>query len=178
MPGKNPAEAVREYIQPLQRSLSCLSKHVLRPSGYDPDLLHVVTLSETSAAVLTGSNELLHFSFLQQFSVVRSRTSSTYHIRTRSYFYSLEDRNNQEIIAFHWHPEETEDITFPHLHICAAAGHRIRQEILDIHFRTDRLAFEEFCQLMIAEFAVIPEREEFSAILNHNLKLFKDHRSW
>lgn len=177
MPGKNPAEAIKEYIEPLQQSLSCFTKQILRPSGYGPDQLHIVTISETTVKVRTQRNEILHFAISQGYSIVK-RLLIGYKIQTRSYAYTLENEEHREILAYHWHPEETPAIPFPHLHICSGAGDRVRQEILDIHFKTNRFAFEEFCQLMIKEFKIIPHRSDTDKVLAENLKKFQAHKSW
>jgi hypothetical protein len=65
VPGKNPAEAIREYIEPLQRSLSCLTKSVLRPSAYEPDIISTVTFFDPSSELSTRADESLHLSFIQ-----------------------------------------------------------------------------------------------------------------
>jgi hypothetical protein len=120
----------------------------------------------------------LHLSFIQTFSIVKPILLGRFKVRTRSYIYSLEDEAHAEILAFHWHPDTTLEITFPHLHICQGAGERIRQEIRDIHFPTGRIAFEEFGELLLKEFNVVPERRDADVILRHNLKRFKAHRTW
>lgn len=177
MPGKNPAEAIRAYIEPLQRSLSCFTKQVLRPSSYELNELAIVTISETTVRVRTRRDEVLHFALSQGYSIVK-KLMIGHKIQTRSYFYTLENEEHREILAYHWHPEETPAVPYPHLHICSQAGDHIRQEILDIHFRTDRFAFEEFCQLMIKEFGVVPTRPDTDAVLAESLKKFTDHKSW
>jgi hypothetical protein len=178
VPGRNPAEAVDEYIEPLQQSISCFTDGILRPSGYDPDVLLQVTFSQPAVELLTQTDELLYLSFVQTFSIIKPLVLRRFKVRTRSYIYSLENEQRAEIFAYHWHPETTPEIKYPHMHICQGAGEKIRQEIRNIHFRTDRIAFEEFCQLLIKEFAVVPERDDSEAILTKNLKKFADHKTW
>jgi hypothetical protein len=98
-----------------------------------------------------------------------------YKVTTRSYLYALEDEHYHEIIAFHWHPDA--EIKFPHLHIGHGAGLQIRQEIRNIHFVTARMAFEEFCQLLIKEFRVVPQRQDAAMVLDQNLEKFRQHKT-
>lgn len=171
VPGRNPAEAVREYLEPLQQSLSCLSeKCILRPSGYGLGCVLAVTLSQPSAELITKGREILHLAFVQQYSIVEPRWPFRFKIRARAYFYGLEDRYHNEIIAYHWHPE-TSRCQFPHFHV---GKHAIGK----VHFPTGRIAFEEFCQLLITEFEVVPECRDATEVLARNLQKFKDHKTW
>lgn len=176
MPGKSPFEAVNNYIGPLQQSLSCFTKGVLRPSGYDLDEVHLVTLSQPAVELMTRHHEILHLSFIQRYSIEK-HLLSPFKIKTRAYMYTLEDENHREILGFHWHPEASE-VRFPHLHIYEAAGQKIRPEIRKIHFHTDRVAFEEFCLILLRDFAVEPERDDAEAVLISNCAKFKAHRTW
>jgi hypothetical protein len=180
VPGRNPREAVDEYIAPLQRSLSCFSPGILRPSGYDTDILLQATFSYPTVELMTVGGEILHLSFVQGFSIIQPLFPKfgRYKVRTRSYIYQLENSNHQEILGFHWHPENTPDIQYPHMHIYQGAGDNIRQEIRNIHFRTDRFAFEEFCQLLIKEFRVVPDRDDAEEVLSQNLRKFQNYKTW
>ena len=178
MPGKTPAEAIQAYISPLQQSLSCFGKTLIRSNGYGPGVLHAATLSEPTVQVVTQEEEILNLSFIQQFEV-RKTLLGLWKVTTRSYLYSVEDEAGQEIIAFHWHPDSGDSpIHFPHMHICHGAGVSIRPEVRNIHFRTDRIAFEDFALILIDDFHVVPDRDDARAVLEANLGKFKAHRSW
>lgn len=160
----------RDAVEPLQQSLSCLSKCILRWSGCDPDNEQQLTLSKpTGADLITKEGEILYLSFAQRFSIIK-HFLLRYKIQTRAYYYGLEDQSNNEIIAYHWHPE-TSRFQFPHFHL--------RHDVIGkIHFPTGRIALEEFCQLLITEFQVVPERADAMEVLAGNLKKFKDHKTW
>jgi hypothetical protein len=178
VPGKNPSEAAREYLTPLQQSLSCMSNDVIRPSSYDPNVLLTATLSDISVELMTDQEEILYLSFVQHFSIIEPAVRLfRYKVKTRAYYYGLENAAHKEILMFHWHPETTPENAFPHFHIGSGAGD-FRPEIGDIHFPTSRIAFEEFCLLLINEFGVIPERSDAKIVLERNLSQFKKHRSW
>ena len=178
MPGKKPSEAVREYIQPLQQSLSCFTNSVLRSSGpYEPDKVLVATFSGTTARLRTKNSEQLHLGFVQHFSIKSHLLG--YKIKTRSYYYSLEDKYGHEIVAFHWHPDsENGDVPFAHMHLGHGAAERLRKELYKIHFPTARISFEEVGILLLDHFEVEPERKDAKDVLNANLELFKKHKTW
>jgi hypothetical protein len=100
--------------------------------------------------MLTRDHEILRLSFVQTFSIEKPLLGG-YKVKTRSYFYAVEDENSAEIIAFHWHPETPDTVPFPHLHICHGAGSKIRPDVRNVHFRTDRIAFEDFALMLIRD---------------------------
>ena len=126
--------------------------------------------------VITTSGEVLAISFAQQFEVTKSLLGSL-KVTTLAYAYSIEDAEGHEILAYHWHPDESR-YKFPHLHIGHAAGKDLRPEIRALHFRTDRVAFEDFGLQLIRNFDVIPERDDAELVLETNLDRFRRHRSW
>jgi len=147
-------------------------------SGYEPDTLHVLTFGEPSAELLTRSHEILRLSFIQTFLIEKRVLIGGFKVKTRSYMYSIEDESYREVIAFHWHPETPGAVRFPHLHICQGAGKEIRQDVRDVHFRTDRIAFEDFALMLIRDFRVVSERDDAIDVLEANLKKFQEHKSW
>src|SRR5258708_4805590 len=131
---------------------------VLRTSaGYTPNVVQVASIPQTDVELITSKGEMLSLSFVQGF-VLENPAPKEWKVRTHSYMYSLDNAEGNEILGFHWHPDATPDnpIPYPHLHIGNGAGTQIRDEIRAIHFRTDRMAFEEFGLLLIQEFAVVP----------------------
>jgi hypothetical protein len=152
---------------------------VLRSDGYDPDVIHTVTLPDPTVELITRDEEILHLSFVQHFNIEHTLLLG-WKVRTRLYMYSLECPDSNEIFAFHWHPDATpaNPVSYPHLHISAGAGERIRREVREIHFRTDRVAFEEFALILIENFQVDTRRPDARLLLAENLVRFKRHKTW
>jgi hypothetical protein len=176
VPGKNPAEAVRAYVAPLQQSMSCFGNAVIRPDGYEPGVLHTITLPSPTIELLTQRDEILNLSFIQHFDIENRWFG--WKVCTRCYMYAVEDDGGREIVAFHWHPDLQGDNSSPHMHICAGAGERIRSEIREIHFPTPRLAFEEIALMLIEDFEVVAERPDAVDVLRANLLKFRKFKSW
>jgi hypothetical protein len=126
--------------------------------------------------VITTSNECLAISFTQQFEVTKSLLGGL-KVTTLAYDYSIEDASGHEILAYHWHPDDSR-FKFPHLHIGHAAGTGLRGEIRKIHFRTGRMAFEDIALQLIREFGVVPDRDDAEQVLESNLEKFRNHRTW
>jgi hypothetical protein len=80
---------------------------------------------------MTSDGEVLYLSFLQHYTVERGVIG--WKVCTRSYMYSVDTGDGEEIVAFHWHPEAIPDnpVPFPHLHISPGAGNGLRREVRD-----------------------------------------------
>ena len=70
--GKSPYQAVRDFIEPLNRALSCVTKAVLVASGSDPaNQRHAVVLNNGNPVSLR-SNPPLWLTVLMHYKVVPS----------------------------------------------------------------------------------------------------------
>lgn len=181
MSGKKPVEAVRAYLEPLQQSLSCFTKKVLRPPrDYPVGQVLVATFSHPAVELLTEKDETLRLSFIQYFTIASGLFSGItgHKVKTHSYYYAIENEYGHEILCFHCHPEGDNPVMFPHLHLKFGAGDRLRSEFNDIHLRTARTSFEEVGLLLIDEFKVIPARDDAREILLGNWKKFEKYKTW
>jgi hypothetical protein len=70
-----------------------------------------------------------------------------------AYYYTLSNENEQEILAYHWHPAQQSEITFPHLHI-GPGVHLDPESLGEAHLPTGRIAVEDVIRLAIRDFGV------------------------
>lgn len=145
MAGRTPHDAFQNFIQPLQRSLSCVTGTVLfvREGGYHPrDEPYALTIG---APVRIGGPHGTHFglSVDQQYRLVEYEgPRGPWKVSTIAYEYALlTDVDGDEIVAYHWHPRGRSPITTPHLHVAAGAG-VARRDVRDAHLPTGRIALE------------------------------------
>jgi hypothetical protein len=88
-----------------------------------------------------------------------------------AYHYHVLDRDEREIIAFHWHPEGVSPIRFPHLHLSSTIG-RVplpggsSVDLAGMHLPTGSIALADVVRLLIVEFRAVPRRDDWEAILN------------
>ncbi len=156
MPGKTPREAVKAYLEALQKSVSIVCKGVLRVSNYDRlDEISVLTL--TAPVPLNGRSDL-YLSFRQQYKVLRHSERGRFRVTTLYYSYAVETQDGQEIAGYHWHPDGVSPVKFPHLHLGSAARIGMEELTRKAHFPTGRVAFEDVVEFLIATFGVEPDR--------------------
>jgi hypothetical protein len=109
-------------------------------------------------------------------SVPTDREFGPYRVSTRKYEYSLDDDDEREIVAFHWHPRE-QGFDDPHIHISPGAG-----TLLEVFHRayipTGRVTFEDFIGFLIRDFAIKARNTAYKRLLEASKARFVTAKSW
>lgn len=149
MAGRTPHEAYRNFLQPLQQAVSCVTDAVLvvRGGGYRPrDEPYALTIGDGAAVSIEGpQGTRFGLSIAQQYRIVEdASTLGPWKVTTAAYEYALlTGADGEEIFAYHWHPRGRSPITTPHFHL--GPGARVeRDDVAGAHFPTNRIALEEF----------------------------------
>lgn len=122
MPGRTPAEAVRNYVDPLQQAVSCL-EGVAKILVTD----RVQRVGDYGAWILNGPDgmnlrDFGTFYAQQRFELVetseehqRFEPRERFRVSTREYIYRVALQTGQEI-HWHWHPKGNSPERRPHVH--------------------------------------------------------------
>jgi hypothetical protein len=78
-------------------------------------------------------------------------------------------------VAFHWHPENSGRVPWPHLH---AFGVHESVDLDRLHPPTGRVSIESVVRFLIEDLGVLPRRADWPAILERNEHLFHERRRW
>jgi len=122
----------------------------------------------------TRSGAKLFLSFTQVLgSGPDAKQPGEFKVSTREYSYRLMQRSDvasREILAYHWHPNDSE-LRDPHLHI---------RSIARVHFPTSRVCLEDFVGMLIKYYGVRPtmKKSEWTAILEKNKRAFERMATW
>ena len=81
-------------------------------------------------------------------------------VRGTAYYYTLDDGEGREILAYHWHPAGRSPEKEPHLHIGAGAG-SLRQELTKAHVTTGFVTPVAMVSLIVKHFGVRPRRADW-----------------
>jgi len=131
--GKSPHLAVRNFIRPIQLSLSCISNAVIVASGSDLQNVEALSLNQGQSVGLDCDLNLT-FSFAMRYKVVKAGGElGPYKATTMAYNYLVQRDGGGEILAFHWHPNVGP--TFPHMHLYS--GSSIADFLFKKHFPLD-----------------------------------------
>ena len=98
-------------------------------------------------------------------------------VTTTAYYYSIENKDKKELVAYHWHPEGT-SIPFPHIHVGKGVIEDKVHTLQEKHFPTGRIALEQVLALAVEEFGVRPIKPEWKAILGETLARFEKWKTW
>lgn len=125
-----------------------------------------------------GSGTELAVRVSQQYRLIEvPRATKPWQVTTVAYHYTLHESDGAEILSYQWHPGVPNSVSFPHLHI--RHGARIgREEFQRAHLPTGRVSLEDFVRLLIVDFAVPPEKENWEDELARSLAEFEEDRTW
>lgn len=178
MAGRTPAEAVNNYLGPLQRAISCVTNSVLNVRGgyYPSSDPHPLALGDGTPVKLSG-DPALFLTVLQNYRVVEfERPGGPWMVSIVSYFYALEDDDGREVL-YHWHPQSSSTVTFPHIHV-RSGGTLGGVDVDRIHFPTGRVALENVLRMAIQELGVSPQRDDWAEVLDSTQAAYEEWRTW
>jgi hypothetical protein len=153
--------------------------HIDVKGGYHASATpHPLTLAG-GLPVDLGSGVGLAIQVSQQYRVLETNLDprEPWRVTTVAYHYTLRDSEAQEVISYQWHPNVPNSVSFPHLHIGYGAG-VAREEFQRAHLPTGRVALEDFVRLLIIDFGVPPEKEDWEQELSASRAEFEADRSW
>jgi len=141
--------------------------------GFDPSAAAHALLLNRGDPVHIGAVRL---TVLMQYRIVRAENGQDpWKVTTAAYFYTVEDRDGREILAYHWHPATTPVHPRPHLHLGPASGApRLRKA----HLPTGRVAVEDVVRLLVRDFGVHPRLPAWRRVLDETQAAFEKWRSW
>ena len=168
--GRTPTEAVKAYRLPIQNALACFMSGRLSVSSYDETKPGVLTFNSGNPTKLKGPN---HLSLVcsQNYAIVEvGEGVRRWKVHTTKYIYRLIGADGRGIVDYHWHPDDTPDRTFPHLHA--------RQYNCELHHPTGRVLIEDLL-LLAAECGAVPlDAAKWARILKKNRDSFSLGATW
>jgi hypothetical protein len=88
-----------------------------------------------------------------------------------AYSHALRDLDDNEIVAYHWHPAGVSSVRHPHLHLSSQirpidlGRNQASLPLADMHLATGVVPLAHFVRMLIEEFDVEPLREDWDAVL-------------
>lgn len=172
MAGRNEWEAADNFVAYLHETLSCVTGEKLAFFQQSQKLYKV--WFNPPVELETRSGAKLFLSLTQVLGAgPNPRKPREFKVSTREYSYRLMHRSDvasKEILAYHWHPNDSE-LRDPHLHI---------RSIARVHFPTSRVCVEDFICMLIKYYGVRPrmKKSEWTAIIEKNKNAFEQMATW
>jgi hypothetical protein len=92
---------------------------------------------------------------------------------TVSYQYVISDQQQRELLAFHWHPEGVSAERDPHVHIGSgiidSGAGDLGKVFSNFHVPTGHVPLGRVVRMLVTEFDVVPNRQDWDAVLNRLL---------
>jgi hypothetical protein len=136
---RSEAEAVRLFLKPFQEAIAAFAANVVfTQSRPDPATrIRALTVARDDVVSLRdgdGEPRLALRTELAFRTVLLPGQPKRWTVETTRYIYHLEEPTDpvRELVAYHWHPE-VEGISFPHIHMRAAAAAARRMHVATPH---------------------------------------------
>ncbi len=187
MAGRNPQEAVRNALNPMERAVGCIARQPLTLLSRPPHRLGsilVATIGSASPVKFKTRFGYLWITIVNSMRIVEAEAErGPYRMSTVSYVYSIaEDQNaDQEILTYHWDRDAVLPLrNYPHAHVGACALNELYRtkprSMQKLHIRTDRISIEGFVYMLITEFGVKPIRSNWRPFLESGHQEFHRYR--
>lgn len=180
MAGRNPAEALDNYLAPLRRAVQCVARSAQLISDchnpQDGESHYVSLAGNQPVRISTPRGDVRYLLMVQQrFRIIRDddEERGPWRATTQKYDYSLEAEDGAELVAYHWHPAE-QGFDEPHLHVGDANGPVQRR----MHLPTARVPVEDFIRLLIREFDIAAADQNYRRILEGSKERFLRFKGW
>lgn len=187
MAGRNPYEAVTNFLEPLNLAVSMFTRDQLSlsPGGRHPraeeDPPHSVILNRGQLSRLRRDPALglllaLHYDIVEAKGELGPwKTTCTKY----EYAFHWWDDPQRELLAFHWHPEDP-SVDWPHVHLKAEVLHENAPFTgRKLRLPTGRISVEYVLQMAVMEMgaeALDPDR--WDEVLRASEEIFRTYRTW
>lgn len=163
-------------MEPLRRAALCLTDQPLLATGYrpsrEPHGIAFVPRGETVLLRIGSGLGAIHLSIRIRYRLVPPlpATGHGWRIETNGYLYAIIDREDCEILAYHWRPF-ARGPAFPHLHLSSRIGELPVGEdaspvaLGEMHLPTEELSFPTIVRLLLGEFAVAARRDDWEPVV-------------
>lgn len=166
MAERTDTEALKRHLQPLSRVVSCVTDRILSVPEFRrrrTDLVDVL-LDEGRPVRLRGP-ERIHRRVRMRVRLLQAEPPrGLWEANTAAYEYRLSDRDDREIVAYHWHPEGQSQVRAPHLHLGPGAEVG-RAALLTAHLPTGRVPVRDVLRLAIESLGAEPVRRDWEQVL-------------
>jgi hypothetical protein len=178
---RNPEIAARRFIETLASATSCVAPQRLATVStyFTPEQEHIIRFPSPPVALRASSGgprglliDVSHVFGIEE-SPEQGPFRRRWRVTTRMYQYRLFDRDDRELLVYHWQPGDAFlGPDHPHVHVSAALFAQVtavETETIDLtsrHLVTSRISLEGFVRMLIEEFDAAPQRADWRETLD------------
>jgi hypothetical protein len=175
VPGQNPIDALAEYVEPIRKSLECVTSDKLAYLKPKEGITQVFAFQEIGGARVRSVAGAAYRVTVRHNFVIDQKGVRSFKVRTLEYRYALDlesaGRGVDEVFAYHWHPSGPHK--FPHVHVTGKdpSFHKV-------HLPTSRISLEDFVRCLIEDFGIPARKRAYKSLLDQNRRRFFKHSKW
>jgi hypothetical protein len=176
MAGRTPSEAVKAFTAPIQRALTCFADGRVIVDSYKPDNEGVLQFNDADDVRLNGQGRVCLYVSLR-YRIVKLEDPpdprEPWKTTTTGWAHHLGRIQRGKVVPiaqFHWHPQDTPDKPYPHVHVPADADR--------LHIPTGRVLVEDVLKLAIESGATPRDQAKWDDILQTNVENFAKGATW
>lgn len=174
MPGKTPSDALAEYVQPVRKSLECVTPTKLAYLKPKEEIEQALFFEDVGGAKISSKTGIDYLMVVRHKFVISQIATRSFKVRTLEYRYALDIETAdgpQELFEYHWHPGSIHK--FPHVHVMTGdpSFHKV-------HLPTCRISVEDFVRCLIDDFKIPPRIANYGSVLDRNRRKFFTNCNW
>jgi hypothetical protein len=173
---RTPRRALDAALDALRLVTSCVSRQPLAAIRHpnDPQRYSLVFMPLHTPATLRSerSPRTVRVQIRHDCAVARSADSDDgFAATTVTYDYRVLDREQNELLAYHWHPAGVSSVRHPHIHLSSQirpltlGRDDAELPLADLHVASGVVPLAHIVRKLIEEFGVEPLRDDWAAVL-------------
>lgn len=163
---RSESEAVRQYVESLQRAISAFRGNVFLVRGafnIAADAHTLALAGDTSMPLLDAAGER-RLAFRPEFyfrTVEVAAAPRLWTVRTAACVYRLDEIDGgRQLVGYHWHPHVV-GIPYPHVHLLAAHA-----DLRRLHIAVGHCTLAHVLTFAMRDFGIQPVRDDWPAALD------------
>ena len=163
MSDRDARAAARAILHTTRQAISCVTEALLLQVPSNRPRTWALRFT-TNRATLRAKPPLL-LAVNHEYELDLNSRTGNWTPQPRRYRYELLDDEDNEILAFHWHPGGLSPIATPHLHV---DSRHPRFDLAKAHIPTGIVSLPAVLRCLITEFGVEPLRPDWDQILRES----------
>lgn len=159
MAHRTPTDAFRHFRLSVQDSIACFAHSRVTGTTHRADERGQLTLNYGKPLELNSNTRKIEIECVIGYRIEKVVVGSGWQVSTLGYIHSV-TVDDEPIVEFHWHPDDTSNIWYPHIHPRLAGGGRHRG---GMHIPSGHV-FVEDVLIFAHERGAVPLKDDWTTI--------------
>jgi hypothetical protein len=178
LPGRNPREAVENFLDPLRDALACVANDKITTSSGgrgQPGRVHWWSINGREGVELSRTFRL---KAQMHYEIIEDAENGPWRVTTRGYLYGVERADGRELVGAHWHPNSQSRHVEPHLHFSNLVTSQEGAFLARHPIYTGRVTFEWVIRFAVENLGAAPKVTDWATRLERTEGPHRENRTW